>query len=56
MTDYRDISWSDTVDQPACDAGIDNYKTVSRDPERSGAPKAKLKSAPKKNAPSLRVL
>ncbi|XP_016963459.1 maltase 1 [Drosophila biarmipes] len=35
MTDYRDISWSDTVDQPACDAGIDNYKTVSRDPERT---------------------
>nr|NP_609522.1 maltase B1 [Drosophila melanogaster]AAF53127.1 maltase B1 [Drosophila melanogaster]AOQ11073.1 Mal-B1-RA [synthetic construct] len=35
MTDYRDISWSDTVDQPACEAGIDNYKTISRDPERT---------------------
>lgn len=35
MTDYRDISWSDTVDQPACEAGIDNYKTISRDPDRT---------------------
>ncbi|XP_017032751.1 maltase 1 [Drosophila kikkawai] len=35
MTDYRDISWSDTVDQPACEAGRDNYKWISRDPERT---------------------
>ncbi|XP_030556539.1 maltase 1 [Drosophila novamexicana] len=35
MVDYRDISWNDTVDQPACDAGLDNYKWVSRDPERT---------------------
>ncbi|XP_020807980.1 LOW QUALITY PROTEIN: maltase 1 [Drosophila serrata] len=35
MTDYRDISWSDTVDQPACDAGKDDYKWISRDPERT---------------------
>ncbi|XP_064535176.1 maltase 1 [Drosophila montana] len=35
MVDYRDISWNDTVDQPACIAGLDNYKWVSRDPERT---------------------
>nr|XP_017105442.2 maltase 1 [Drosophila bipectinata] len=35
MTDYRDISWEDTVDQPACEAGRDNYKAISRDPERT---------------------
>lgn len=35
MEDYRDISWNDTVDQPACEAGEENYKWVSRDPERT---------------------
>lgn len=35
MTDYRNISWEDTVDQPACEAGRDNYQTISRDPERT---------------------
>ncbi|XP_034475196.1 maltase 1 [Drosophila innubila] len=35
MEDYRDISFEETVDQPACDAGSDNYKWISRDPERT---------------------
>ncbi|EDW12454.1 maltase 1 [Drosophila mojavensis] len=35
MEDYRDISFEDTVDQPACEAGKDNYKWISRDPERT---------------------
>ncbi|XP_030383385.1 maltase 1 isoform X2 [Scaptodrosophila lebanonensis] len=35
MVDYRDISFADTVDQPACDVGIANYKWMSRDPERT---------------------
>ncbi|KAI8125284.1 Maltase 2 [Lucilia cuprina] len=35
MEDYRDISWLDTVDPPARNAGPDNYKLVSRDPERT---------------------
>ncbi|KAM7353268.1 maltase 2-like isoform 2-T2 [Cochliomyia hominivorax] len=35
MEDFRDISWEDTVDPPARNAGPDNYKKVSRDPERT---------------------
>ncbi|TMW51456.1 hypothetical protein DOY81_003481 [Sarcophaga bullata] len=35
MEDFRDISWEDTVDPPAVNAGPDNYKKVSRDPERT---------------------
>ncbi|XP_065356845.1 maltase 2-like isoform X1 [Calliphora vicina] len=35
MEDFRDISWVDTVDPPALNAGPDKYKLVSRDPERT---------------------
>ncbi|XP_051858906.1 LOW QUALITY PROTEIN: maltase 1 [Drosophila albomicans] len=35
MEDYRDISYEQTVDQPACDAGDVDYKWISRDPERT---------------------
>lgn len=35
MEDFRDISWEDTVDPPARNAGPDNYREVSRDPERT---------------------
>ncbi|ALC39348.1 Mal-B1, partial [Drosophila busckii] len=35
MLDYRDISWEQTVDQPACEAGEANYKWISRDPVRT---------------------
>lgn len=35
MVDYRDIGYNDTVDQPAIDAGPENYKWISRDPERT---------------------
>ena len=35
MQDFRDISWEDTVDPPAINAGPENYKKVSRDPERT---------------------
>ncbi|EDW75865.1 maltase B2 [Drosophila willistoni] len=35
MEDYRDISWADTVDPPAKNAGELKYKEVSRDPERT---------------------
>ncbi|XP_030383381.1 maltase 2-like isoform X2 [Scaptodrosophila lebanonensis] len=35
MLDYREISWEDTVDPPARNAGEENYKDVSRDPERT---------------------
>lgn len=35
MEDYREISWEDTVDPPARNAGKKDYKKVSRDPERT---------------------
>lgn len=35
MEDYRDISWEDTVDPPARNAGPEEYKKVSRDPVRT---------------------
>uniref|UniRef100_A0A1I8QES5 alpha-glucosidase n=1 Tax=Stomoxys calcitrans TaxID=35570 RepID=A0A1I8QES5_STOCA len=35
MQDFRDISWEDTVDPPARNVGPENYKEVSRDPERT---------------------
>lgn len=35
MEDFRDISWDDTVDPPARNAGAEKYKEVSRDPERT---------------------
>jgi len=30
-----DISWKDTQDPEACNAGKDHYVTISRDPERT---------------------
>lgn len=30
-----DISWEDTVDQSACNAGKDKYEQVTRDPART---------------------
>ncbi|KAL0120271.1 hypothetical protein PUN28_008138 [Cardiocondyla obscurior] len=35
MLDKRDISWQDTVDPQACNAGEAQYQKVSRDPERT---------------------
>lgn len=35
MVDKRDISWEDTQDPQACNAGKEQYKKVSRDPERT---------------------
>lgn len=35
MQDHRDISWQETVDPPARNAGELDYKEVSRDPERT---------------------
>jgi alpha-glucosidase len=35
MLDKRDISWEDTQDPQACNAGIAQYVNVSRDPERT---------------------
>lgn len=35
MVDKRDISWEDTQDPEACNAGKENYTSVSRDPERT---------------------
>lgn len=35
MQDHREISWQDTVDPPARNAGELEYKEVSRDPERT---------------------
>lgn len=34
MMDYRDISWDDTTDPWACN-NIDDYKKLSRDPQRT---------------------
>ncbi|KAI4499903.1 hypothetical protein M0802_005159 [Mischocyttarus mexicanus] len=35
MVDKRDISWEDTQDPQACNAGKDKYKYLSRDPIRT---------------------
>ncbi|KAL6264517.1 hypothetical protein P5V15_004625 [Pogonomyrmex californicus] len=35
MVDKRDISWNDTKDPQACNAGQAQYMNVSRDPERT---------------------
>ncbi|XP_024867549.1 maltase 1-like [Temnothorax curvispinosus] len=35
MVDKRDISWEDTKDPQACNAGQAQYNSVSRDPERT---------------------
>lgn len=35
MEDFRDISWEDTLDPPACNFGKDFYKSESRDPVRT---------------------
>ncbi|GAB1869739.1 alpha-glucosidase [Camponotus japonicus] len=35
MLDKRDISWEDTQDPQACNAGKDKYRSLSRDPNRT---------------------
>lgn len=35
MVDYRNISWEDTQDPQACNAGKDKYLERSRDPNRT---------------------
>jgi len=35
MVDKRDISWEDTQDPQACNAGKEHYAAASRDPERT---------------------
>ncbi|XP_029679953.1 maltase 1-like, partial [Formica exsecta] len=35
MVDKTDISWANTQDPEACNAGKDHYASVSRDPERT---------------------
>ncbi|KAL0120270.1 hypothetical protein PUN28_008137 [Cardiocondyla obscurior] len=35
MVDKRDISWENTQDPQACNAGQENYRNISRDPERT---------------------
>lgn len=35
MLDYRDISWNDTMDLWACNTNQDDYKELSRDPQRT---------------------
>jgi len=35
MVDKRDISWEDTQDPQACNAGKEQYANLSRDPERT---------------------
>jgi alpha-glucosidase len=35
MLDHRDISWADTVDPQACNSNPDDYKPLSRDPQRT---------------------
>ncbi|XP_072743958.1 maltase 1-like [Anoplolepis gracilipes] len=35
MVDKRDISWNNTQDPQACNAGKEHYKAISRDPERT---------------------
>lgn len=35
MVDLANISWADTKDPEACNAGIEHYATISRDPERT---------------------
>lgn len=35
MLDKRDISWEDTKDPQACNAGRDKYQSQSRDPNRT---------------------
>ncbi|CAL1684144.1 unnamed protein product [Lasius platythorax] len=35
MVDLANISWADTKDPEACNAGIEHYAAISRDPERT---------------------
>lgn len=35
MEDYRDISWEDTLDPPACNMDPETYRDESRDPVRT---------------------
>lgn len=35
MLDHRDITWAETLDPQGCNAGEENYKWASRDPQRT---------------------